>query len=106
VSAAGRALWLAVAGLVLGPLAWAASTEIGTFFPALFCRDWPRWGVGLIGLCLMLAVAGASLSWRGHGVGHGTLRFTAALSALLSLLLTLPLALHLVAALVLSGCEF
>jgi hypothetical protein len=105
VNAAGRALWLAVAGLVLGPLAWVVSTEIGTFLPALFCRDWPRWGVGLVGLCIVATLAGAVFSWRSHRVGEGTLRFTAALGALLALLLALPVALHLIAALVLSGCE-
>jgi hypothetical protein len=98
-------MWLALAGLALGPLAWAVSTEIGEFAPVLFCSDGLRWGVGLVGLCLAAALAGAALSWRGHVAGQGTLRFAAALGALLSLLLALPLLLQLIATLVLSGCE-
>jgi hypothetical protein len=105
VSGAGRAAWLALAGLVLGPLAWMVSTEIGQFVPVLFCHDGLRWGVGLVGLCLAVALASAALSWRGHAAGQGTLRFTAALGALLALLLALPLFLQLLATLVLSGCE-
>jgi hypothetical protein len=100
-----RATWPALAGLVLGPLAWIASTEFGTFTPSLFCREGMRWGVWITALAVAVALAGAALSWRGHAVGRGTLRFTAAMGALLALLLALPLALQLLATLVLSGCE-
>jgi FtsH-binding integral membrane protein len=105
VSAAGRALWLGLAGLVLGPLAWAVSIEFGTFAPALFCRPGPRWGVWIVALALLVALAGAVLSWRGHAALQGPVRFAAALGMLLALLLVLPLGLQLLAALVLSGCE-
>jgi hypothetical protein len=100
-----RALWPGLAGLMLGPLAWALGTGIGEFAPALFCRNGLRWGVGAVGLCLAVALASAALSWCGHAAGQGTLRFAAALGALLALLLALPLLLQLLAALVLSGCE-
>jgi hypothetical protein len=100
-----RATWLTLAGLVLGPLAWAVSTEFGTFAPALFCREGLRWGFWITALAVAVALASAALSWRGHRVGHGTLRFAAALGTGLALLLALPLGLQLLATLVLSGCE-
>jgi hypothetical protein len=100
-----RTTCLALAGLLLGPLAWAVSMEFGTFAPALFCREGPRWGVWITALAVVVTLAGAALSRRGYAAGHGTLRFAAALGALLALLLALPLALQLLATLVLSGCE-
>ncbi|WP_187830220.1 hypothetical protein [Siccirubricoccus phaeus] len=100
----GRAAWLAPAGWVLGPLALAASTQIGEMAPWLFCREGTRPGVPLVALCLAMALGGAALSWRG-AAGRGPWRFAALLGAWLALLLALPLGLHLLATLVLHGCE-
>jgi hypothetical protein len=105
----------AAAGLVLGPLAWAASTQGNYILPDLVCgkSTAPVLGVSLaLGLVAWLGAGLSLLAWRrarfdvvqeadGGRAGH----LVAALGVGAGGLFGLVILMQGVAALVLSGCE-
>jgi hypothetical protein len=104
------------AGLAVGPAAWAISTQGNYSLASLVCGRSlsPVPPVALI--LLVLALAGAMLSWRAFhvsGAGRGLLfeesgqphAFRALLSALIAVLFAAVILMQGVAGLILTGCE-
>ncbi|MBV9076966.1 MAG: hypothetical protein JO048_05720 [Methylobacteriaceae bacterium] len=98
---------LAPAGLAVGPIAWALSTQVGLALPAQQCAGagWP-WG-------LVAALAGAALtagaglvSWRASGRAPSrAMSFWARVSALAAALFVFALILQGLSSWMLTGCE-
>jgi hypothetical protein len=100
------------AGLTLGPIAWACSTQLGQILPYVDCRSrLPSLAIVTFFLAL-LSLAGSLLSWRcptppAHASpsDRETRDFMQQLSVLAGLLFSFALLLQGTASLVLNGCE-
>jgi hypothetical protein len=96
------------AGLAAGPAAWGAALQVSYAFADWQCAHGSRPTPWMLVVALVVAIAGAGLSWPAWAQGGGstgTRRFVAALSLMTALLFALVIALQLVAALVFTGCE-
>jgi hypothetical protein len=96
------------AGLLIAPVAWAVSTQLGQLLPYLDCQHQARFSAivsfaGALGAC----VAGA-ISWRSSDPAERprpAVAFFGSVSALSASVFAFALALQGIASLVLSGCE-
>ena len=103
-----------LAGLVLGPGAWAISTQANYVLAGLQC-GWRVYPTPFVGLALaLLALGGGVLSWRAWQAAPAerepqrsreTERFLAGLSLLSALLFASVILLQAIAGLVFTGCE-
>jgi hypothetical protein len=103
------------AGLVLGPLAWAASTQANYILPDHVCGKTTMPVLGTAFALALVAWIGGAVSiaaWRRAGrdleadvAGGRPRRLVAGIGALLGALFGLIIVFHGVAALVLTGCE-
>lgn len=103
-------------GLVLGPVAWAANTQLGQLLPGADCSSHVAWLAATSGAGAVITMAAAALSWRSARPEHievyrkrsvypHSLGFVGLLSALAGLIFTLVLLYQGASSLVLSGCE-
>jgi len=103
------------AGFILGPLAWAANTELGQVLPHSECGG-PVPTSALISVAAAaLALVGAHLSWRvsraraatdPHQMeGRASMRFLDQLGALIGLTFAFALVLQSAAGFIVSPCE-
>ena len=91
-------------GLVIGPAAWAVSTQLNFALASWACRKGAH-PIPVVALVLaIIALMGAFTSARARPA-EGSLKFMAAIGALLSVLTAVIILLHGTAALILSACE-
>ncbi|MBP0445405.1 hypothetical protein J8J14_11500 [Roseomonas sp. SSH11] len=98
---------LAWAGLVMGPAALLANTQLGLTLPYAECGASLRPGPFLSGAAVLLSLLGAWLSWRASGLrrsGAGMPGFIGSLGALTGLIIAFALLLQSLATLVISAC--
>ena len=102
------------AGLAAGPAAWAISTQLDYSIVSWQCtaKAYPSPWISM--LAILIALAGAALSWRAVGdPGHGisppetmrTRRFVAGASAGIGALFALVMLMQMAAGLIFGGCE-
>lgn len=106
----GAAAWI---GLALGPLAWAASQQVGYLLAGLACgpTGW-RAILAVNGVAALLALAGAALCWharRHGGADEGESRaergFVGGMGAALGLLFATVIVAQALAGLFFQACE-
>jgi len=96
--------FLASAGLIAGPSAWAINMELGQILPYADCRLRLPLLAFSSAAAIIMSLAGGYLSWRRPWPGP-TGRFVAKLGILTSLVFIFALLLQLVAGAMLTGCE-
>jgi hypothetical protein len=99
-----RRLWFACAGLIAGPLLWAASTQLGLILTYPQCADQLPLSAIAVGFLVTLSLAAAYVSWR-EVVLVAPGAFVAWLGTLVGLVFTFTMILQGLAGLVLIGCE-
>ena len=98
---------LAWAGLVIGPAAWAANTQLGQMLPYPECGAGFRFILPLSVLAVLLSLLGSGLSWRASSFRQrdaGMLGFLGSLGALTGLLVAFALLLQGLASVLVSAC--
>jgi len=103
---ARRRLLLGWAGLLAGPLAWAANTQAGQLLPYAECGAALPAGALLSGLALLVSLGGGALSWRVSGLrgGAGTPGFLGSLGLLMGLVVGFALLLQAMSGLLVDPC--
>jgi hypothetical protein len=96
--------FLASAGLIASPLAWAINMELSQILPYADCRSRVPFLALTSAAAIGLALAGGFLSWQRPWPGP-TGRFVSQLGVLTSLVFIFALLLQLVAGAMLMGCE-
>ncbi|WP_458094660.1 hypothetical protein [Roseomonas sp. WA12] len=98
---------LAWAGLVIGPAAWAANTQLGQMLPYPGCGAGFRFSLPLSAVAVLLSVLGSGLSWRVSSFRRrdaSMLGFLGSLGALTGLLVAFALLLQALASVLVSPC--
>jgi hypothetical protein len=95
------------AGLLTGPIGWAATLQTAYSLVSAECASASIHVVQVTLVGAAIALAGATISWtaRSHFKAAGTRHFVAGLSAGAALLFALAILFQMAAAFVFKGCE-
>lgn len=100
-------LALAWSGLLLGPIAWAASVQLGQALPHPECGGSFPASATVAGLATLLSLLGSALSWRVSGIRRdeeGWVGFLGSLGVLMGMSVGFALLLQAMAGLLVSPC--
>jgi predicted membrane protein len=107
MAASASRMVLALAGLVVGPVLWAANTQLGQILPYAECRTGTPYSLPLSAVAALLSLGAAGLSWRVSSLrrpGGGVQRFLGSLGAMMGPLVAFALLSQAIATLVISPC--
>jgi hypothetical protein len=97
-------------GLLIAPLAWAVSTQLGQILPYLDCQHQARFSAiasfaGALCACMAGAISWRSASCASRLEPQPALAFMGSVSALSASVFAFALSMQGIASVVLSGCE-
>jgi hypothetical protein len=97
--------WLQWIGLVVPPVAWALSTQLGQITPYMDCRQNIPWTATFCGILLVVSIAGVAASRAGSSGLVKTERFIVDAGFLIALAFVFALLLQEAATMLLDACQ-
>ena len=92
-------------GLVVPPVAWALSTQLGQITPYFDCRQNIPWSAALCGVLLIVAIAGVAAARAASSGMTQTKRFVVDAGFLIALVFVFALSLQEAATMLLDACQ-
>ncbi|KAA0687972.1 hypothetical protein DTW90_32990 [Neorhizobium sp. P12A] len=97
--------WMRYCGLVVPPLAWAATTQVGQITPYIDCRQHVPWTAAFCSALLLVSAAGATASRLSQRPVGRTERFVVDAGFLIASAFVFALILQGAASMLLDPCQ-